>query len=327
MSPGLGKSRSAGGLTTGDAAHGDKTSGNLAARGKLKSDMSVDVGRGDPAHGEAFTPEAMLGSPGKPPRTRKFMTTLEDKGGDASPRWNVVAVRRAACKLEFKDPTVPDAGDEGLQGTDLVEATFVNLAHKLQTWVGQANMQMNNLLDSIRKRHQEDATVLENAVNLTKLRDSVFSVNTACYYMSKWLYELDPKHVDKPKRPTPSDPDDNVKELLAEVQYGLSKMDKLGSELGPALVRIVTETKKMRRTAEGKPATETDKLAHLALQKRGIADIHALAGLVGHLEHLLDMTQSLAYRAQGVSTMGAAIKVLIAASRFKKLRMKKKAAA
>jgi len=314
-----------------DAAGTSTTQGNAGARSRLGGagkDMTVDVHSGPSKHDLSdATPGMMMLSPNTavkaPGAGRRFTVSLDQQAADFSPRWKVLAVRRAACKLDFKEPKKGDEEDE-IEGADKAEADFLTLAGKLQTWVSQCNMQMTKLLADIRKRHAEDSAILENDTNLNKLRETIFLVSTANYHLTKWLHQLDPKATKKPARPEGADKDAGVQDYFAEVQFGLSKMDKLASTLGPKLFQIVTDTRKMRRTADGQPLSPKSKLSSVQAQKRGIQDVAALNGLVGHLEYLLDNTQSLAYRPVAVKGLGAAVKVLIAASRFKKKLFNKK---
>lgn len=259
--------------------------------------------------------------PAKAPR--RFTTSIEVACGAFSPRFKSCAVRRPNCKLDFVEQT---AGDD-VPEEEKAESDFNNIANKIQGWTGQWNMQMQGLMEVVKKRHAENPEVLDsNPPNMEKMRDVVGCIATASYHVNKWLHQLDPAKEEAPRRPTAVEEELGVAELFAEMQFGISKLDKVANTLGIALLKIVSDTKNMRRTADGHPIAPGAKRASIQAGNRGLKDPSSLSGYVGNLEYTLDLMQSLAYRPAQVKSMGAAIKVLIAANRFKKNMFKKKAA-
>merc|ERR1719311_1476992 len=76
--------------------------------------------------------------------------------------------------------------------------------------------------------------------------------------------------------------------------YSVSRMEVLAGKLGPVLEKICYDAKTLRRGANGEPLTPTSKNALTLAQKRGFKDTEEFNGLMGHLEHILSVTQHLA---------------------------------
>jgi len=96
-------------------------------------------------------------------------------------------------------------------------------------------------------------------------------------------------------------------------------MEVLASKLGPVLEKICHDAKTMRRGPNGEPLTPTSKNALSLAKKRGFTDIEEFNKLMGHLEHILSITQHLSNPPKsGLPEVQKTVVVMMAAAKFKK---------
>jgi len=229
---------------------------------------------------------------------------------------------RGSSKLVFKDMEKPPQEAGGL---DDMARTFLDMVAKLQNIISQTSLRMNDMLVVIRKRHVEDPGFCEQMHNMHLLSEVVFMVGTANYHLGKWHHQLEPKKVPMPSKPSKGDVP--VGDLLAQVGASISRMEERAGKLCPVLQKIVTDARafeQRRRGPSGEPISPSSKNPAMLAMKRGFQDVEDMPQIIGHLEHLLDVTQQLAHPVgQGqakIKSVGASMDVLLAAKKFAKLR-------
>lgn len=113
------------------------------------------------------------------------------------------------------------------------------------------------------------------------------------YRLSKWLSQLQPeKHV-KPTKPVEGGR--TVEELLRGVNFALSRMAVLASDLVPQLRKIISDAKGQakgqadpRRQLEGGPFSPGCRNPERMAERRGIQDVKEIQGVISHLERILE---------------------------------------
>jgi len=227
--------------------------------------------------------------------------------------------RRATAKLLFGDKLEPlQDGDNEEAITQRADEKFETTSHKLQGFVSQTCVRMNDMLVAIRARHAKDATYLKDKVNFEMLVEVEFMVATANYYMGKWSHQLDPRKATAPLKPTML-VDSSTDDILSQAQGAVSRMEVLSGKLVPLLAKIISDAKTMRRGPNGEPLSPSSKHSAKLAHKRGLCDVEEIGKLAPHLEQLLDTAQSLAHlrRASTTQSAGSALTVMMAANKFK----------
>lgn len=124
-----------------------------------------------------------------------------------------------------------------------------------------------------------------------RLVDVAFMVATSNYRLGKWLQELEPTTTAASQKPSRTE--GTIEDVLAELQYSLSRMSVLSALLGPHLRNIMKDSK--RFSLNGVPTTPSFRNPAKLAQKRGIKDLEELQGMVGHLETIIQETQTLTF--------------------------------
>lgn len=316
----------------------DAANATGALRFRLGKDgLAINTNKDEDAEEEKEQPDSPLGR-GRPTEgagkacRRRYSTNLQETQGETSPKWEKVHHRRGTCKLGFKeaddcnghedfhhhhDDALTNAVNEADKNPAMDDHGFTELSHKFEVLISQTCMRMNNFLAKIREQAHEDTLLFDQSANFEHLLDISFSVSTVNYHVSKWLHQLEPRKFQAPPRPTKL-ADCTSLDLLAEIQYSLSRMEVLSSSLSPLLHKIAWEAKNLRRDADGRPVTPTSRNPANLAKKRGIVDVEEMGGIEGHLEHLLELAEFLAHHpVHAKNTVTGAVRVMQAAGKFK----------
>lgn len=247
-----------------------------------------------------------LGSPRlrTPPLVRKGQVKLdfEHAGEEADAEHAQAEVERAGSKSQM-DPE---------------QLHFVERCHHFHGAVNQAGVRLNEMLTSIRKRFLEDAKFLEDPKQYDQITEIAFEIQTACYFVTKWHHELEPRKIQAATRPAKIE-DMSAEDILAQCFYSVSRLEVVASGLGPILEKICYDAKTLRRGPNGEPLTPTSKNALTLAQKRGFKHIEEFYRMIGHLEHVLSITHHLANPpTSGLPAIRKAAVVFSAAMKFKR---------
>eukprot|EP00931_Biecheleriopsis_adriatica_P121516 TRINITY_DN9658_c0_g1_i1.p1 TRINITY_DN9658_c0_g1~~TRINITY_DN9658_c0_g1_i1.p1 ORF type:complete len:393 (-),score=95.91 TRINITY_DN9658_c0_g1_i1:88-1266(-) len=259
--------------------------------------------------------------------------TQEDEDNILSPKWTKPVVRKAFNRLSVeaavnlsRAATLEDAAD----GEDEEDASseFVDISGKLHNLVNQAVMRTVKFFAKIRANHKENPAVLQEKQNFERLCSVSFLIATTNYHMSKWLWQLKPASYVKPKKPVDTVDEHRMPdELLGEVQFNLARMELLASDLMHKLQQILSDAKAQSENprylhhvagADDEPLTPGCANPVRLARKRGIRDVREMQGMMGHLERLLEVAHSLAYKPAGVAQVKVTATIILAAARFKK---------
>lgn len=258
--------------------------------------------------------------------TRRYQNEVCPDKDLCSPRMRDPPVnRKGQVKLNFEDEAeAADAEhgmcvvDDHLPHLDKEQQHFVDLCHHFQGACNQAGVRLNEMLSKIRKHFLEDQEWLEGKLQFDQLTEVAFEVQTANYFVAKWHHELEPRKVQAPVRPSKIE-DMSAEDILAQAMYSTSRMEVLAGKFGPLLEKICLDAKTLRRGANGEPLTPTSKNALSLAKKRGFHDIEEFYKLMGHLEHILSVTQHLATPPHsGLPQVKKMAVVMSAVGKFKK---------
>jgi len=280
---------------------GDKPSGRI---GK-KAGASAPVRRyqNDVCPNEDMSPKMR-----SPPRCRKGQVKLNYEG------------EAAAADAEHAQSVV----DDHKPHLDPEQEHFVDICHHFLGACNQAGVRLCEMLTKVRRHFMEDPSWLEAKLNFNQLTELAFEIQTANYFIAKWHHELEPRKVQAPVRPTKLE-DMSAEDILAQSLYSTSKLEVLAGKLGPVLEKICYDAKTLRRGANGEPLTPTSKNALTLAKKRGFIDVAEFNNFIGHLEHVLSVTQHLASPpVTGLPKLKKMATIMNAIGKFKRgLSMKK----
>eukprot|EP00440_Ansanella_granifera_P072796 gb/GFBE01078999.1/.p1 GENE.gb/GFBE01078999.1/~~gb/GFBE01078999.1/.p1 ORF type:complete len:392 (+),score=86.76 gb/GFBE01078999.1/:1-1176(+) len=309
--------------------------------------LAVDTGKQEHASSSSTT-EVL---PRRKDVRRRWTVDLsaEQDNDVLSPKWTKPVARRACNRLSIDEvadvdntasnlsrhPTLEDGGDAPDEADEMT-TQFVELCGKLRGVVSQTTIRTAKFFDKIRAAHKDKPAMLQEKQNFERLSSVSFLVATTNYRISKWLYQLAPSSYVKPSKPVDAvDEHRTVDELLREVQFSLSRMEVLASDLVPKLQKILSDAKAVsdnpRFLVRHNNASEAEPLSpgcanpvRLA-RKKGIRDVREMQGIISHLERLLEVAHSLAYRPAGAAQVKVTATIIMAAARFKKGLQKRKA--
>jgi hypothetical protein len=204
---------------------------------------------------------------------------------------------------------------------------FVDYVQRLQNLVSQATVRLNDMIASIRTRIRNDADCMEVQSNHDQLAEVSYEVATANYYLAKWLNQLDPLAVRAPSRPEKIE-DMPVKDMMADVQSSIARMEILAAGLAPLLKKVVFDARNVRRRSDDQPLSPSARDPIKVAAKRGFTDVDGMYHFVEHLEHLLDETDRLAHPPKNgledsIKILKGSTTVILAAARFKTALTKK----
>jgi hypothetical protein len=246
-----------------------------------------------------------------------------------SPKWSHPIHRKPSCRLTYdeddrqvtKETTAGTVDDEE-ELTRKGSKDFSDTAKKLTNLVGMTCVRMQDYLKIIHERMEKDPDMFKNESHMDRFVSLTYLEAVVIYRLTKWLHQLEPRVVAKPTVPEkPEDP--TATNLLAAAKFSLSRMQMLASTLALRLQKIVSDAKNQRPTVNGRPVSpsllDPVSLAH----RRGIVDVQAFDGVGLHLEHILQTAEGLAHNPAPAQKVAVAIKVMMAANRFKGLRLTK----
>ncbi|CAJ1347100.1 unnamed protein product [Effrenium voratum] len=265
----------------------------------------------------------LLQRPAEPsfPRRRWTIDLSHDAQEDVlSPKWAKAVVRRASNRLVMED-------------MEDCDRSFVEMCGRLQSLIDQTVMRTLKFFTRIRDCHKERPTMLMEPQNFERLTSVSFMVSTVNYRLSKWLHQLEPHQYMKPAKPVESAAAERrVEELLRDVQFALSRMEVLASDLVPKLRKIISDARathanprflRLLGPCEEPLSPGCGDPVRMA-QRRGIRDVHEMEGVVSHLERLLEVSHALAFKPVP-SQIRVSATILLAAQRFKKLLKQRRA--
>eukprot|EP00931_Biecheleriopsis_adriatica_P109943 TRINITY_DN84210_c0_g1_i1.p1 TRINITY_DN84210_c0_g1~~TRINITY_DN84210_c0_g1_i1.p1 ORF type:complete len:416 (-),score=77.64 TRINITY_DN84210_c0_g1_i1:75-1217(-) len=262
------------------------------------------------------------------------LSTEPDQDDVLSPKWTKPVARRAINRLGFEDvaanlsraPTIEDNGAEE-EGTDEDTLAFMEISGKLHNLVNQAVMRSVKFFTKVRANHKDRPAALQEKQNFERLCSVSYLIATTNYRMSKWLWQLAPTSYVKPSKPQNTvDEHRTVDELLGEVQFSLSRMEVLATDLMPKLQKILSDAKKQKenprfmlhQSGGNEPISPSFANPVKLAQRRGIRDVREMQGIMSHLERLLEVAHSLAYKPVGAAQVKVTATIIMAAARFKK---------
>jgi len=206
----------------------------------------------------------------------------------------------------------------------LLSDDFTETSTKLHGLIHQVAIRLIELFIKVNRKHRESPQLLLEPANFERLVDVSYLIATANYRMCKWLHQLDPQTFLKPAKPS-KPVDHNVVELLKEIQFSLSRLEVVASNLAPKLHKILSDAKALRKGPNGEPLTPNGRNPTKLAEQRGIKDVSEMQGLALHLERLLEVAQNLTHKSVGAAAFKSTGTVIRAVVRFRMLLKKAKA--